>query len=118
MLKLNLDIQIEKVQIGSGASFAEYTIQEMNQKERDEYLDKQEPRLLRNEERQVIGMKTQSGFRADLLCLCLRDQEGKLVSAETVQSWPAQTVEQLHTVAQKLNGLGVKDDASKKASAA
>lgn len=107
MLKLNLDIQKTQVQLASGNAVSEFTIFEMTQKQRDEYMEKQEPRLLRNpSDNKVIGVKTQAGFFADLLVSCMRDKSGKAVTEDLIQSWPTGTVLALYTEAQKLNGLG------------
>lgn len=53
------------------------------------------------------------GLYSDLLCRCMYDQEGKLVSKDTIDGWPESTQQALFEAAQEVNGLNKEADPKK-----
>lgn len=106
MLELDLDIKTTPVKIGKGADKADYTVKEMNQAQKDSYIDTIEPLVRRDAAGKASGITKQSGIYSALLSRCLVDANDKLVPEATIQSWPVAVVAALHKEAQKLNLLG------------
>jgi len=48
------------------------------------------------------------GQELDLLCLCLYDEQGKLVTKEVMVKWPSTVLTGLYNIAQELSGLNEK----------
>lgn len=51
------------------------------------------------------NMKDVNGLQASLLCRCLYNDKGALVSSEIVQQWPAKVVQALFDKAKEISGL-------------
>ncbi len=113
--KLNLVPQREEVELSTETETTKYTIYEMTQAARDIYLEQVGERVERDAAGNVVGLRSQQGLRAALLNACMVDEAGKPVSVEKVQSWPAGTVDALHSIAKRINGLDNNEasDASK-----
>jgi len=83
----------------------ELELREMNAAGRDRYLDLLSDRMRLDTDGKPCGVKKFGGLQADLLCLCLFKSDGKTITKEEVQKWPASIVTELFRAAQKLNAL-------------
>jgi hypothetical protein len=80
----------------------EYTIRSMSGQLRDEYMQS-----LHNRSSNVDGVVRVTkivGFNTELLTRCLH-KDNKLVKAEDIQKWDAETIEQIFQVAQDFNAV-------------
>lgn len=82
-----------------------YRIRELTASERDAYLDQLATRFRLDAQGRPIGINKFDGHQADLLALCLEDEEGKRVDKAVIQKWPATTVARLFELAQQINQL-------------
>lgn len=87
-----------------------YTVRELTGKGRDAHLDRLKDRAILNTQGQVIGYKTYDGCQSELLSQCLFDENDELVSMETLQGWPASTIDGLHDLARDLSKLSVTEE--------
>ena len=80
-----------------------YTMQGLTGKQRALYLNDI------NEHVQIIDEKVTvdsfEGLEESLLCKCLRDEKGQLVTFEALQEYPSITLSALFDDAQKLSGM-------------
>lgn len=79
-------------------------LREMSAAQRDDYLQSLSVRMNRDASGQAAGISDFKGLHAELLTRCLY-VEGKLVSAEEIQEWPASVLVDLYNIAQQLNKL-------------
>lgn len=94
---------------GQGAT--EYELREMPAGVRDGYLDRLNSRV-RIVDGKSAGVAKFQGLQADLISSCLFAADGKNVTAEEIQKWPAGMVADIFKQAQDLNQLGKEDEAS------
>lgn len=100
-----------------------YELREMTAAQRDSYIDLTQNRFERDKDGKPVHEKRIEGIQAELLFRCLRKLPNDVVTKETIQKWPAASVQQLFDAAKKLNRLDEKDetkvaDDAKKESAA
>lgn len=92
-----------------------YELREMSAAVRDRYLDKMGTRVRMDETGKPVGVSRFDGMQAELLSLCLWDNEqSALVSHETLQGWPASVVSALYAEAQEMHKLPRADEAEVK----
>ena len=86
----------------------EYQIIELSGIEQEAITDQMSGRMEYDADGKPIGMTSYKGVRTALIALCLRDKENTLVSADTIQGWPASTIQGLFDAASELSGLNKK----------
>ena len=97
-----VDLKATPVDLG-GQTF---TIKELTGAQRDEYLNKNLGRMrLDPITGEAKGFKDYKGLHTDLLCMCMYDAEGKVVSKKNLEQLPAATVGGLFKLANDLNAL-------------
>lgn len=97
-----VDISVENE---DGAGTTEYQLREMHAGIRDGYLDRLTARL-RYVDGKASGVAKFEGLQSDLLSHCLfKVADGKNVTREEIQSWPAGMVADMFKTAQELNNL-------------
>lgn len=105
-LKFSLKIQKVPVSIESeDGKIVEMTISEMDAASRDKYLDQMSDRMNFDAKGQPAGIKKFAGLQSELLIKCLKRKDGKELTEEEIQTWPASVVQELYTEAQELNHL-------------
>lgn len=82
-----------------------FEIRELKAAQRDKYVDKLQGRLKLNAKGEVIGLTQYAGMQADLLTICMHDEEDKLVTKPVLDQWPGTVVQKLFHAAQTLNGF-------------
>lgn len=87
-----------------------YVLREMSGAQRDQYLNFVGSRVKCDEKGNPIRMSSHDGIHAALLSRCLEDDQGKLLTKETIEAFPSTALVQLFIAAQTLNGLGVKGE--------
>jgi hypothetical protein len=95
---------------GGNGKPQDYEIREMTALQRDSYMDALSERVIIDKDGKAAGIKKFDGMQADLVARCLF-QDGKLVTREAIQAWPASTVAGLFDECQKLNRLNVVEKA-------
>lgn len=91
--------------------YLKFELREMSGLEGGEYKNLLRDKVKNtNGEAQILDWR---GVYSDLLCRCMYDQEGKLVSRETIDGWPESTQQALFEAAQKVNGLDKEADPKK-----
>lgn len=97
-----LPVEVEQ----SDGTVDEYELREMTAVTRDRYLDKLQKRMQLDVNGRAAGIRKFEGMQADLVASCLfRKTDGKGVSEDVIQSWPASAVVALFAAAQELNRL-------------
>lgn len=92
-----------------------FILRELTGKTRDDYLTSNAARMRFGENGKVAGVKSFDGLQSSLLARCMFTEAGDLVTAKTIQGFPASAVTALFEKAQELNALDVKgDEAAKK----
>lgn len=102
-LVISLDLKSTPVTLTKGEVKKPYSICEMTGTLRDQYLADTKSRTRMNGDK--MEMDSYEGLYADLLCRCLRDKDGKLLTKQEVQEFPSSAQQTLFKEAQKLNGL-------------
>jgi hypothetical protein len=82
-----------------------YELRELKAADRDKYVDKLQGRLKVDKQGNVIGLTQYAGMQADLITICMYDEENKPVDRATLNTWPGTTVTKLFHAAQTLNGF-------------
>lgn len=104
-LKFNLKRNDVPVTIEGGDGVLNLRLVEMSAAMRDQYLDTIQVRMGYSADGKPAGIRKFDGMQSDLLTRCLLKEDGKPVTKQEVQNWPASLVNQLFTEAQKLNHL-------------
>jgi len=91
-----------------------YTLKELSGAERNKYLNKMTNRVKTDRSGKAMGIKSFDGFQADLLKLCLFDDEENPVTEEMIEDLPASTQQEIFECAQKLSGLDMTVDEEEK----
>lgn len=97
-------IQVEDDK-GKVASEKKFELREMTAAQRDQYLTDLQSRFRLNKDGVAVGMKDFIGLQANLLSLCMFNEQGEPVSRDDVQTWPASCVTQLFKAAKEINHL-------------
>ena len=91
--------------------YLKFELREMSGLEGGEYKNVLRSKIRsKGDETEVLDFR---GLYSDLLCRCMYDQEGKLVSREVIDGWPESTQQALFEAAQKVNGLDKEADPKK-----
>jgi hypothetical protein len=93
------------VEVEVDGVLTEYKLVEMTAATRDKYMDSVTGRMRLDAGGKPLGVVRFDGMQADLLVHTLQTKEGKAISKETIQAWPASTVSGLFAESQKLNLL-------------
>lgn len=83
----------------------QYTLRELTGAQRVDYETSNIPNMEFDKDGKARMISFQ-GMESGLLSRCLYDENGKLVSQITIESWPSKTQAGLYKIAEKLNGLG------------
>ncbi len=120
MKKLSATLKKDPVEIDS----KEFYVREMSGKDRDSFLEMMEarredvPEVVDGALKKVKRVTKMSGLFVEVVSMTLFEKDGdKPVSKETIQNWPASTVESLFDMADSLNGLTEKANKSKESEA-
>jgi len=81
----------------------EYQLKEFNSQQREIFLTNMRGRMSGTGKEATIT--NFEGMHASLLTKCLYAPDGKLVTAETLNKWPASVVSELFKAGQAINGL-------------
>jgi hypothetical protein len=103
---LRFSLKLEDIPViltGKDGVEEHYTIEEMDGGRRDAYLNRQREKAEFDDAGKVTEVHTFEGSQSTLLSLCMRDDKGKLVPEDVIQSFPSHVLEALHEAAQKLN---------------
>jgi len=84
---------------------ANYEIREMTAAARDAYMDTLSERVVIDKDGKAAGIKKFDGMQAELVSRCLFTKDGKAVTKDAIQGWPASTVASLFDECQTLNHL-------------
>jgi len=95
---------------GEDAVERRWTIRELDGTGRNKYLDKVKDRVKIGRDGRTQGIKSFDGFQADLLKMCLRDENGERISVEEIEGLPASTQGRLFDLAQEVSGLDRGDE--------
>lgn len=88
-----------------------YQLRELNGTQRDSYLTDNANRQVWKKG-EIAGIKDLDAMQANLVSLSLFDANGKSVSKEVIQTWPASTVAGLFDAAKQLSRLGKEEGES------
>lgn len=91
--------------IADTATGTQYELRQMTAEERDKHLAEVNSRIRFDSEGKPVGTTRLEGLQASLVSRCLFDSSGKPVPVQTIQSWPAATVQSLFDLAQQMNML-------------
>lgn len=83
----------------------EMEMREMNAAQRDRYLDQLSLRMRLDTAGRPAGVKKFEGLQSGLVVLCLRRKDGKQITEQEIQAWPATVVSGLFKLAQDMNHL-------------
>ena len=100
-LSFSLELKTEPVELDA----EKYTLTELTGVTRDENMDSMRARMKFNDKGDAAGFTSFKGLQANLIHLSLTDKDGKRVSIETIQSWPASVQNSLFKAAQELSAL-------------
>ena len=112
-MKLSLKRKEFKVVLESEGVETPYLLREMNGKERDSHLTSIADRMKYDAKGNVKGLKSFDGLHAALLTRTLFTEDGKPVSVDVIQDFPASVVSKLFDKSQEINALD--DDSAKEA---
>lgn len=105
-LVFDIDLQEQPVIVKrKDGTVKNYVLRELTGKQKGQYLNGMNTRLSISEDGKVTGIKNFDGIETSLLCRCLYNEEGKLVSESELQELPARVLKQLFDAAQTLSGL-------------
>lgn len=105
-LRLTLKRKVLPVELeGEDGAVKNYLLKGMSGRERDGYLNDMGDRIKLGPDGKPSGLKSFEGVQANLVARCLYTAEGAKVPQETIQDFPAETLNKLFETAQKLNGL-------------
>lgn len=82
-----------------------YKLVELSGAEREAYLDSVRNRMTFGADGKPTGFSTFVGGNTELVAMCVRDENGKKVSKETIADWPGEALVELFEQCQKLNSL-------------
>ncbi len=85
-----------------------FTIRELTGRQRDIYLDGMRDKMSFTAEGKLQTVKSFEGLQADLLCLCLYDENGNAVSKEIINNYPATVQTEMFEMAQEVSKLTLK----------
>ena len=88
-----------------------WTLRELDGTQRNKYLNKMTSRVKMGAGGKAVGIKSFDGFQADLLKMCLFDENEEAVSIEDIEALPSSTQQEIFKKAQQLCGL--EDDKEK-----
>lgn len=97
----SLDIELEM----EDGTINKCTMRELMGPQRDAHLTKQAGRLRMGSDGKPSQIRDMAGFQCDLLAMCLYKEDGSLVPADSISTWPASTQQVLFDEAQKMNAL-------------
>jgi len=86
-----------------------YVIKELDGTARDAYMNGVREKAEFDAKGNVLKIKTFEGSQSGLLSLCLYDDSNTLVTEEEIQKFPSHVLSALHTEAQRLSDLQVKE---------
>lgn len=106
-LRFKLQANVLPVEVeGPDGTVVEYELREMTAVTRDRYLDKLQKRMQLDANGRAAGIRKFEGMQADLVASCLfHKTDGRSVSEDVIQGWPASAVVSLFSAAQELNRL-------------
>lgn len=100
-IKFELFGKEQDVMIGDCA----YKIKELSAAQVAKWKNLQSKNIRTDIQGRPAGFKTLDGFESSLISLCLYDENGRLVPAQTINEWPSSTVTPLFKLCLKINGL-------------
>jgi len=113
-MSFSLKLKKEEIQIeGIDGTEHAYTINELNGKQRDGFLNSIGGRMKFNAAGKTQGLKSYEDLQAGLLSLCLKDENNVCVTMIALQDWPSSVLSELFAIASKLSGLDKGEDESK-----
>jgi hypothetical protein len=105
-LRLKLERkEIDVVLESDDGQETKYKLKELSGAERNKYLNKMTCRVKVGADGKAAGIKTFDGFQADLLGICLFNENDEVVSKESIENLPSSTQQILFEKAQSLSGL-------------
>jgi len=107
---MRVSLRLKEVSIeleGEKGEVKKWKLRELNGTDRNGYLNKMSSRVKTGKDGKSVGIKSFDGFQADLLSLCLYDENGELVSAEDIETLPSNAQQKLFEKAQEISGLNV-----------
>ena len=105
----NLEVSLKRAEIkvkviDDAGKEHTYTLRELSGKQRDLFLNSMGKRV-NFVNGKIQGLKTYDGVQADLLALCLYDENNEVVKEDVIQTYPASVLAKLFKAAQVLSGF-------------
>jgi len=97
--------EVEVIVEGDNGQEKKWRMVELLGSERNRYLNKLTSRVKVTNDGKACGIKSFDGFQSDLLCICLYNEDNRLLTKEEVEALPSLTQQSLFVRAQKISGL-------------
>jgi hypothetical protein len=107
-IKMNRSVSLPVQLEDENGVVSAFELREMKQASRERYIDSVRSRVDGPADAEgKVNIRRLEGMHSDLLCLCLYDANGKLVTREFADSLPVSASEQIYAAAVQLNQLKV-----------
>ena len=91
-----------------------WKLKELTGKERNRYLNKMTSRVRSGKDGKAISITNFEGFQADLLKICLYDENDELVTEDMIEGLPSSTQQVLFDKAKEISGLDNDEEGEEK----
>jgi len=82
-----------------------YSLRELTSQQRAKFLNSLGERVRYTKSGNTKGLSSHIGLQEGLLAMCLYDEDGQIVTKETLKQWPAGMLSKLFEAAQELSGM-------------
>lgn len=114
IIRLSLKRKKVRIILEDDGEEKSWTLRELDGTERNKFLNKMASRVKIGAGGKAVGIKSFDGFQADLLKMCLFDENGEAINIEDIEALPSSTQQELFKKAQQLCGLDKDEEKDEK----